>query len=292
MVDQNAVHELVSRVVYNKGYDGLDGLNPLRHLLWKDADGTVAACLEEEMSHAPDKVRGGIAFLLGAWYLEIGRLDAIRAIYMNVDPEVTASVLGALTGKPTANTEIGPGIVALAVEGASHPSCRVRASACSVLMNQSAWGVDVSSAIAPMLDLVEDTDAFVRQSAAYAIGNFARRKRYDLTPHIALMARRLHDENIHVCTAAGWALRKLSGSRDIAPAVPDLIKALESPLDYDGPRKNATGALLSFARKSHQNREQVRQLAAAAHLDTAKKEISRFLLQLSAAPDGKHVRPD
>src|SRR5206468_309716 len=111
------IHELVSRVVYNKGYDGLDGLDPIRRLLWKDADGTVAACLEREMSQAPDKVRGGIAFLLGARYLEIGRLDAIRAIYRNEDPEVTAAILGSLTGEPTAHPEMGTGLVALAVEG-------------------------------------------------------------------------------------------------------------------------------------------------------------------------------
>jgi HEAT repeat protein len=281
MVNQNTVHELVSRVVYNKGYDGLDGLDPLRHLLWKDADGTIAACLEQEMRQAPDRVRGGIAFLLGAWYLEIGRLGAIRAIYRNGDPEVAAAVLGSLTGEPTANPEMGAGIVALAVEGASHPAYRVRAAACSVLMNQCAWGVDVSCALVPILNLLDDTEAGVRQSAAYAIGNFARIKRYDLTPHIAVLVRLLHDENIHVCTAAGWAFWKLSGRRDIAAAVPALVKALEAPHEYEGPHKNAAGALLNFARKSPQNRAQVRQLATAAHLDTARKENLRFLQQLS-----------
>lgn len=284
MVDQNAVHEMVSRVVYNRGYDGLDGLDPLRHILWKDVDGTVAACLEQEMRQAPDKVRGGIAFLLGAWYLEIGRLDAIGALYRSEDPEVAASVLGSLTGKPTAHPEMGAGIVALAVEGTSHPADGVRASACSVLMNQCAWGVDVSSAIAPMLDLIEDTAASVRQSTAYAIGHFARRKQYELTPHITLLAHRLHDENVHVCTAAGWALGQLAGKRDITAAIPFLVNALESPQDYDGPRKNAAGALLRFARRSAENRAHVRRFVAGAPLDTARKEISRFLQQLSATP--------
>ena len=296
MVDQDAVRKLVSCVVYNRVYDGLDGLDPLRRLLWKDADGTVAAYLEREMGNMDGKVRDGIAFLLGARYLEIGRLDAILALYAHEDPGVTASVLGSVTGEPSANPELGPGIVALAVKGTSHPAPRVRTSACSVLMNQCAWGVDVSDAIVPMLDLIADPDAAVRQSAAYALGHFARVKRYELTPHIALMARRLHDENMHVCTAAGWTLWKLSGKRDIASAVPDLIIAMESPLDYDGPRKNAAGALLSFARRSPENRAQVSRLAASAHLDTAKKEISRFLQQLSAAPEarrsGKRVPPE
>lgn len=234
------------------------------------------------MLHAPNKVRGGIAFILGARYLETGRLDAIRAVYRNEDPEVTASVLGSLTGEPTADPELGPGIVDLAVAGASHPSPDVRAAACSVLMNQCAWGVDVSCALAPMLDLLADTDAAVRQGAAYAIGNFARIKRYDLTPHIAALVPRLHDANLNVCTAARWALWKLSGSRNIAVAVPALVRALESPHDYDRLRRNAAGALLSFARKSPENRAHVRQLVAAATLDTSRKEIARFLQQLSA----------
>lgn len=282
MADRDAIHELVSRVVYNRGYDGLDGLNPIRHLLWKDADGSVAACLEEEMRHAADKVRGGIAFLLGARYLETGRLDAIRAIYSSGDPELAASILGSLTGEPAANADMGPGIVALAMDGASHPSHQVRASACSVLMNQSAWGVDVSRALTTMLTLLVDPQPSVRQGAAYAIGNFARFKQYELTPHVASLAPRLHDESIHVRTAAGWALWKLAGRRDIAGAVPDLVQALETPDDYAGPRKNAAGALLRFARRSPENRAQVRQLAAAAHLDTTRKEVSRFLQQLSA----------
>ncbi len=190
---------------------------------------------------------------------------------------------------------MGPGIVALAVKGASHPDPYVRASACRALMNQCAWGIDVSDAIAPMLLLIEDTDAEVRQSAAYALGHFAKVKRYDLAPHIALLARGMDDENIHVRTAAGWALRKLSVNRDIAPAVPALINALESSQDCNGPRKNAAGALLSFAKKSNRNCELVTRLTTSAHLDTGKKEIARFLLHLSAVSEtlrsGKRLRP-
>ncbi len=285
MADQEVLRKLVSCVVYNQGYDALDGLDPLRRLLWKDENGTVAACLESEMDRIDGKVRAGIASLLGARYLEIGRLDAIEELYAHEDPQVTGSVLGSLTGAPNATPEIGPGIVALAGKGASHPTSIVRASACRTLMNQCAWGVDVSDAIAPMLLLIEDTDAEVRQSAAYALGHFAKVKRYDLAPHIALLARGMDDGNIHVRAAAGWALWKLAGSRDIAAAVPALVNALESSQDYDGPRKNAAGALLSFAKKSNRNRERVIQMTTSAHLDMTKKEISRFLLQLSAVPE-------
>ena len=281
MADLDAVRELVSRVVYNKGYDGLDGIDPLRRLLSKDADNTIAACLEQEMRRVDEKVRGGIAFILGARYFEIGRLDAIRALYASEDPIVTAAVLGSLTGDPGVTPGLGPAIVSLAVEGTVHPSPGVRASACVVLMNQCAWGVDMSGAVVPMLGLIGDADAGVRQSAAYALAHFARVKRYDLSPHIVLLAHCLHDDCIHVRTAAGRALWRLSGRRDISPAIHDLIKALESPAEYAEPRKNAAGALLSFARKSEENRALVDSLAAAARLDSTKKEISRFQQQLS-----------
>jgi HEAT repeat protein len=282
MVDEEAVRSLLSRVVYNRGYDALDGLDPLRRLLWKDEDGTVAAFLEQELERLEGKVRSGIAFLLGARYLEAGDRDAIRALYLRDDLGVAAAALGSLTGDTSAHPGLGQPIVSLAVEGASHADPRVRAAACSVLMNQCAWGVDVADAIAPMLALIENTDAGVRQGAAYALGHFAKVKRYGLEPHIVLLARRLHDDNVSVRAAAAWALWKLSGSRDITCAVSGLVTVLESPQDYDAPRKYAAGALLSFARKSPQNRASVRELAASAHLDTSRKETSRFLQQLAA----------
>ncbi len=278
--DKQSIHELVSKVVYNRGYDGLDGLDPLRRLLWKDEDGTVAGWLELELGVAPEKVRGGIAYLLGARYLELGRLDLIQTLVTSADAEVQASALGSLTGDTRSHSDLGNGIVALAIAGTATGSPAVRAAACSVLMNQCAWGVDVTDAVNPLFALLEDADAAVRQSAAYAVGHFAKGKRYELTAHIAMLGRLLRDENGGPGTAAAWALWKLAGKRDIVCAIPALVSVLEQSAANSAIQKYAIGALLACAKKSVESRDQIQALVASVGIDMHRKDMVRFLQQL------------
>ena len=213
---------------------------------------------------------------------EAGDLPAIQALYATGDAEIQQSVLNALWGEPGSNPEMGPGIVALAVQGSAHPSAGVRTEACFVIQNQSAWRVDVTLALEPLLKLLQDPHPNVRRMAAFATGNVSRRK-YDLSPHLPALIRLLRDEDRYVREAAPWALAQLSRAKyDLAPALPNLFWLLMLEDDFDAPRKNAVGALLHHARKSPENAALVKQLCQEAVLNPELKFIQRFLDQLQS----------
>jgi HEAT repeat protein len=212
---------------------------------------------------------------------EVGDLDGLKKLFESGDAAVKAGVLNGLTGEPGHNPAMGPGIIALAVEGASHPSPEVRHWACFVFQDQSGWGVNVADAVGPLLTLLSDSDAEVRRMAAFATGNVYRR-RFDFAPHFSALRRLLGDKALYVPEAAAWALAKMSRARhDIGLAVPQLLRVLASGQDYAEPRKAAARALLHHAKKSRVACDQVKQAIASVKLDHQRKEVKRFLDRLS-----------
>ena len=212
---------------------------------------------------------------------EAGDLAALRKLFEAGDDAVKASVLNGLYGEPGANPEMGPGIVSLAIEGASHPSKEVRYWACSVFQNQSAWGVDVATAVEPLLALLSDSEAEVRRMAAFAAGNVYKR-RFDFARHFITLRRLLGDSALYVPEAAASALVKMSRAKfDIGPAIPELMRLLGDSSDNDEPRKKAASALLNHAKKSPQACDQVRKAIRRVKLEPQRKEVKRFLDKLS-----------
>jgi hypothetical protein len=211
---------------------------------------------------------------------EAGDVDGLKKLFASGDAEVKAGVLNGLCLEPGDNPDMGPGILALAVEGAAHPSAEVRESACQVFKDQSGWGVDVASAISPLLTLLGDSDADVRRMAAFALGNVCKR-RFNLSRHFAALRRLLRDKSLYVPEAAAWALAQMSRAKhDIGPAVPDLVRVLAKDDEYNEPQKESAKALLHHAKKSEEGRDQVRRAVAKVTLDIQRKEIKRFLDQL------------
>jgi hypothetical protein len=212
---------------------------------------------------------------------QAGDLDGLKKLFNSGDAAAKAGVLNGLTGEPGQNPDMGPGIIALAVEGARHPSPEVRRWACVVFQDQNGWGVDVASAVAPLLALLGDSDAEVRRMAAFATGNVYKR-RLDFAPHFAALRQLLGDTALYVPEAAAWALAKMSQAKhDIGPAVPELVRVLASGQDYDHPRTEAAKALLHHAKKSREARDQVKRAIAGVVLDPQRKEVKRFLDRLS-----------
>jgi len=228
--------------------------------------------------------RGGVSYVVAERYRVTGNLAGLRQLFATDDVDVKESVLNALWEEPPPSSPaMGPGIVALALEAASHPTPEVRAMACSVMQNQSAWGVDVSPAVEALHTLLRDPDCRVRMQAACAVGNLAKRK-YDFSRHLAGLSRNLRDPESAVRKYSAWAIWQLSRSRnDIGAAITALVKMLTRQ-DYGEDTavpRNAAGALLHFARKSPQNLEHVRKAAAEANLDASRKEVRRFQEQLA-----------
>jgi hypothetical protein len=170
---------------------------------------------------------------------EAGDLDGLKKLFKSGDVAVKAGVLNGLTGAPGHNPAMGPGIIALAVEGASHPSPEIRRWACFVFQDQSGWGVDVANAVGPLLALLGDSDPEVRRMAAFATGNVYKR-RFDFASHFTALRQLLRDQALYVPAAAAWALAKMSRAKhDIGPAVPELVSVLASGQDYEGAAKGS-----------------------------------------------------
>jgi HEAT repeat protein len=217
--------------------------------------------------------------MLAERYLSSGDLDALRALFVASDDAAKASVLNAVWAEP--RPEIGPSVVTLAIEAATHASAAVRTEACSVFQNQCAWGVDVSGVLEPLRMLLDDPNDRVRQQAAFATGNLAKR-RYPMASHVEPLVRNLQHEDKFVRDSSAWALWQLSRRKhDIGTAVGALVSLLSDRDPWDGPRKNAAGALLRHARRSPGNARSVKLAVKAAHLKSMSKTVARFLEELS-----------
>jgi hypothetical protein len=281
MADQAELDRLLSLVVYESDIDSVEGLFAFCDLLETDSDGRVLQFLKRQLPKLDDRRRGGIAWVLAGHYFKNGDLKAIRRLFATDDDTIKASALDAVCGEPTANPQLGPGIVELAIEGARHPSAPVRTAACVVFQNQAAWGVDVSAAIGPLRSLLADRSKWVRHQAGYAAGNLAKGK-YDLSPLLAQLRRNLKHNDQFVHGPSAWALWQMSRSKhDIGPAVPELVQSLKHDEDWEEPRRNSAGALLHHAKKSADNAQQVRRCVRRVRLDSRRREIKRFLEQLA-----------
>jgi HEAT repeat protein len=173
-------------------------------------------------------------------------------------------------------------VVALAIQAIRDPDAGVRTEACAVLQNQCAWKVDVSQAIQPLTGLLGDPAWRVRHQAAYACGNFAGQKQYDLIVMVSPLTLNLAHENIYVRVASAWALWKLAKRHDLSAAVPELARILASDDDYDAARKNAAGALLCWAKRAPAHLSEVRGAVSELIVDVKRKEVARFVRELAA----------
>lgn len=211
---------------------------------------------------------------------EAGNLPAIQKLFAGGDAAVKENVLNGLAGKAGGGPEVGPGILALAIEGADHSAPMVRYWAAVVIQDQGSYRVDVTAAQGALLKLLADPDPKVRMIAAYATGNVCK-QRLDWSHHFAALRRLVRDPSLYVPEAAARAIANLSRAKfDIGPAVPDLVSMLVGGDDYNEPRKEAAKALLHHARKSPKARDQVRKEVQSVSLDTSRREVRRFLDQL------------
>lgn len=151
-----------------------------------------------------------------------------------------------------------------------------------VFQNQDAWGINVASAIKPLLALLADEDAEVRRMAAFATGNVYKR-RLDFAPHFEALRVLLNDHALYVPEAAAKALKKMSrGKHDIGPAVSELVRILAASDDYDQPRKEAASALLDYVKRSSEALRHVRRAIREKRFNLEQKEVKRFLEKLGA----------
>jgi len=163
-----AMEEALYDIPLYREFAGLDGamtrlpdettILRFRHLLETDRDGGVVTFLEQALSTLAGGERAGIAFVLAEHYRKTGHLTLLQNLYALDDPQVKGAVLNGLWGEPGASPEMGPGIVALAIEGAAHLIPGVRTEACYVFQNLSAWRVDVTAALGPLLLLLDDPE--------------------------------------------------------------------------------------------------------------------------------------
>jgi hypothetical protein len=277
------LRRLLSLVEFDERLHVHEGITPFRSLLERDAGGPVAQFLRDEFAALVGERRAAIAFVLAEHYRLAGDVNRLTTLFSDNDPGTKTMVLNALWGSPGSNPEMGAAIVQLALDGARHPDWAVRTEACAVIQNQCAWKTDVAAAVGPLLRLLEDASDRVRMQAACAVGNLAKRK-YDLVSHIAPLGRNLRCADVTVRNYSAWALWQLSKyKRDIALAAADLVQALTADDEWSAARKNAAGALLHHAKKSQENRAQVRQLLATVCLNTQHVEVRRLQEQLNAA---------
>jgi HEAT repeat protein len=282
MATTSELRHLLSLVEFDPRLKCIEGLDAFRNLLGKDSDGSVLRFLQRQLPKLDGERRGGIGFALAERFARLGDLTSLQRLYADDDAILRANVLNALSDEPRANPQIGPGIVQMAVDATRDPSPSVRSWACWVIQNQCGWKVDVSSAVIPLLVVLEDEDDLVRMRAACAIGNLAKGK-YNMSGHVTQLRYNLRHESRDVRNWSAWALWKLSGGKhDIGVAIPELVQILTDDDDSNEPRKKAVGALLHHARKSPHNREQVRQSLKAVHLDPKHKEIQKLLEKLEA----------
>src|SRR5262249_40019847 len=153
-----------------------------RHLLETNSNGIVLPFLLRSLGKLKEQERAGVAFVIAEHLRQVGNLTGLENLFASGDAAVKAGGLKGLTGAAGRNPDMGPGIIALAVEGASHPSPEVRRWTCFVFQDQNGWGVDVAAAVVPLLTLLGDPDAEVRRMAAFASGNVYKR-RFDFAPH-------------------------------------------------------------------------------------------------------------
>lgn len=282
MVATAELRRLLSRVEFNARLNSTEGLTPFRNLLERDSDGSVRRFLVRELPKLQGERQASIAFALAEHYRSTGDLKSLQSLYAKADAAVKASVLNALWGSPGADPEMGPGIVELALDAATHAAPEVRTEACSVIQNQSAWKVDVSRAVSPLRDLLGDSSERVRMQAACAVGNLAKRK-HDLSPHVDPLRRNLRHADLYVRNYSAWALWQMSRARhEIGAALEDLAQILTDDDAWNSPRKNAVGALLHHAKKSAKHFEQVKRRLKKLRLDPRQKESARLLEFLAA----------
>jgi HEAT repeat protein len=280
MATLTELKRLLALVVWDSRLSVTEGLTPFRNLLEHDADGHVLRFLSRELPNLQGQKRGAIAFAIAENYRRNGEMKKLQELFATDDENVKSSVLDALQGEPGSNPQMGPAIVQMAIQAMSLASPAVRTVASSVIQNQCAWGVDVKDAIGPLQELLKDENQRVRHQASYAVGNLAKRK-YNMSACIPHLRRNVKHSVLYVREASAWALWHLSRSRhDISSAVPELIWLLTDENEYNGPRKQAAGALIHHAKKSPENAAAVRDRVRAAALDEEHKEIRKFASDL------------
>ena len=279
--DHSNLEELLSRVEFDASTNSVQGTIPFQLLLLKEPSGETLRFLEQAVQTLDGKRRSGIAFVLAQHYLRVGTIEPLKALYLSGDSDLQESVLNALWSEPHANPAMGPFVVNLAIGAAEHTSARVRAEVCRVFQNQSGWGVDVTKALIVLRTLLEDEDAGVKQSAAYAIGNAAKRK-YDVAECVKPLCALLTHEKMWVRNAGACALKNLAQSKhDIEFAVPELVRFLSDDDDWSDPRRNAASALLSYAKKSRVNAARLKAAMSRAGVNESCKSVKQFLAALA-----------
>ena len=279
--DHPSLEELLSRVEFDARTNSIQGLGPFRTLLRTELSDETLRFLEKAVQTLDGERRSGIAFVLAEHYLRVGTIEPLKELYSSGDSEVQESVLKALWGEPNANPAMGPFVVNLAIQAAEHTSERVRSQVCKVIQNQCAWGVDVTNALIVLRSLLEDEDEDVKQSAAYAVGNAAKRK-YDVAECVKPLCALLTHEKMWVRNAGAWALKNLAQSKhDIEFAVPELVRLLSDDDDWSDPRRNAASSLLSYAKKSRVNAARLKAAVSRAEVNESCKSVTRFLAALA-----------
>lgn len=282
---------LLSLVTYRREYNVVEGLDAFHDLLQR---GETSAAVEQFLARALDetvgRVRGGLAFVLTKFYVKTGDIGKIELLCKNDDVAIRASVFDGLSDDPTGHAGLGERIVELAKEAVRDPRCEVRYMACRALQNQGGWAIDVSSTVGAVGALLADSSAMVRMQAACAIGNFARSK-YDLAAYREPLMTNLRDGDVSVREWSAWALWQfVRYGYEIGPAVHDLTQLLFDEEAREPFRKNASRALLKYAKRSRSNAEIVRHEVAATRRSSSSGVVRKFsesLARLNAATEFK-----